>query len=113
MTQEEVEILAAGYADTQKVEDRNGAYRGYLAGYTACLKEREWIEINTEEMIYPADGEKCYFYVEKFGAIAHGKFFMTDSFNRKFVFISDDGAHFPINTVTHYIPMPLPSPPQK
>lgn len=74
----------------------------------AGLVKEEWISVKER---LPEDCSGCWFYATKFNKVIFGSFVSKDAFDRDNVFISEDGGMFLFDTVSHYIPINVPTPP--
>lgn len=59
----------------------------------------------------PEDNESVWFYCPKYNAVGAGKFYKKDYFKRENVFISNDGGHYLLEDVSHYMTNEKPLPP--
>ena len=59
----------------------------------------------------PEDSESVWFYCPKYNAVGAGKFYERNYFKRENVFISNDGGHYLLEDVSHYMINKKPLPP--
>ncbi len=60
----------------------------------------------------PEDSESVWFYCPKYNAVGAGKFYKQDNFKRENIFISNDGGHYLLDDVSHYMINKKPLPPE-
>jgi hypothetical protein len=61
----------------------------------------KWVATDCET--FPPDEAHCFFYLHKFKSIQYGRFFLKDTFGRERIFISEQGAHFQMGEVSHFM----------
>jgi hypothetical protein len=81
----------------------------FISGFKASAHVSEWVSV--EDAGKPDYNVNLWFFDKRYTDVIEGMFFSEDSFERKDMFISNEGAFFSLENVTHYKYNPKPTTP--